>query len=1657
MKKTRKLLIRVLALVLICAMMLPLAACRKEPAKEPDATVTPAQKLTYTVKVQSAGGLPLAGVGVYIYEDATKAELVWYDETDGSGTMTFTDAPSDTYVAVLSEVPDGFACKEFYAITGENTVITLSSGPVSGEDVENITYKLGDMVLDFTVTDLAGNTYTLSELLQQKKAVVLNFWYIQCAPCNAEFPYLQEAYLQYENDIALLALNPVNTEEEIAAFKEEKGYLFPMLNGGVDWQKLFDITAYPTTVIIDRNGNICLKHTGSIDNAKTFADAFAYFSAEDYVPGIVEDIASLEGTSVQGTPDKPYQMSGLTTMEITVEPGQEAYVELYRGRGMYLSVKGENRDFAVKVDKKTYNPESSASVGFVVDTGDNYSSLIFVISNTSNAPQKFRMNLSHLPGTFNNPYAMEPGQFTAKVSAGNEQGVYFKTKAAEDGTFIIQCVSAPAGVDYDFSLQSLDVNRTILRNYKGDGKTDPETGYPTVELAMKKGTEVLFSVGTLPDDTNSYPAGTFTFLLSFVAGELEEEEVVEKIDYTVTVTDELDQPLAGITVWLSLEQETHSAKTDENGVATLNLPKGTYAGTLSIPEGYTLEENAFTLTEESPAVTVKLKAAVDNRIAYTITVTDPDGNPVEGAEVLILGGESAISDAEGKIVMMLEPGGYTAMAGTLPAGFVSTEMLSLTAEAPEAALVLDYAPGTERNPIMLTELTNPVTNEGTVYYGAYHNGATMQICGPSGFSVLLNGQSKPSENGSFSCTVVSANPRMPMVFAIVGDGEFTVTFTYPAGHQMNPAQMVLGLNTATQAAGAPDYYYNWTAIGDGELTITMDTASDWVYCLSNVTTGLTGDFHWSDEDPAVVSQTLGVSAGDLVQVTVNTYDPADGFANPAGAVSFRAEFLWMIAEAPFTTAPIAPGSSNRYLVSGVHGATLTIQSPGAWVTYGGVTYTADAAGTVTVLMGAENPVSLEIGNNGTEETAFQVDFTWPEGSERNPKVLDFRNQSITTRLQAGDTDGYYYKLVADKTGTLKINRTTSSPASVVYSVSLSRNGEQTVTPEEGDTAKKLSIYVVPGDELVFHVRAELGADGTYPAVNVISIALFTEDRSNYKVTFDPNGGTLTGEEVLESVNGKLTTMPTNPVRDGWKFLGWFDAPEGGNPVNSGTAISANMTAYAQWLKIEYQITLNLNGGNLEGETTLTTTDMKLPQLPVPTLEGCTFLGWFDLPAGGNAITTDRVYSGNTTIYAQWVGDSAGSGETMLYEVTVIDGTGLPVSGDVYVTWQGAGTVQTKIINNASGTVSAQLPVGTYQIVLTFTGTYKSYRYDEASAAATPANPGISIQIAAPIKANSPETEYGTGSGDIVTKDVSLGATYVKLDSSQPNYVVFDGTAYCFFRLPITEEGKYGATTTNGAPISNWGTNVFFINNQTTEADKEANSFEISMKADNFGSEDHVQYLIFAVEVTGSHSGTILLLKDLGDVEYTYMDAPFVIFEGTQTPAVDFVDGSAVAIEENIFKLTIPAGQKITYVDMLNDLPVKGEDGFYHLGTEDGPILYVDLGENAPYLSLSVMIGAVGRFGTSFKNIFFNEDGTPEVNADGTYHKEDYTDALLAYCLHRDPETGLYPLTDDLVYMLQHGGKFKGWYTPGSGTYLLEEKEITVDPELLWMFAVCYLK
>lgn len=1648
----QKRFMRIAALVLCFALLLPLAACRRneQPQQDPDV-----ETKTYTVQVRTAGGMALSGVGVYIYEDETLSELVWFDQTGDDGCMTFTDVARNTYVAVLADVPTGYAVEDLYAITGDRTEIVLEQGVLDDEAMENLTYKLGDLMMDFTVTGPDGTEYTLSRLLEEKDAVVLNFWFVECAPCRAEFPYLQEAYEQYADEIALIAMNPINTEADIAAFQKENGYTFPMISCDSKWQTLMGVYAYPTTVIIDRYGNISLFHVGSIDATKVFTDAFAFFTAEDYTPAVVKDIMDLETESDEGTAENPIEVGGLSSFEVTVEPGQTTYVAIYRATGMYLQVIGPDNAFQVLCDEKTYDPESR-KVDFVVTSGDNYTPTLLAVTNNSAQKQTYQVKLSHLSGSFNNPYKMEPGEFSVKVNAGNNQGVYYKCTAPEDGTYTIQCISASAGVEYGFFLQSLDVDRTVLRNYEGTGPVSEAEGYPTITMQMKKGKGLLLSVSTLPDDSNNYPSGNFTFVLSFEAGEVEDASKVEKQDYTVTVTDQEDQPLAGVTVWLTREEQTFSAKTDDAGLAVLNLEKGTYTGSVSLPEGYILEENAFELTEEAPTATVRLTAAEQLQAEYTVFVTDVAGNPVEGAEILVLGAGSSLTDAEGKVTFLLAAGSYSVLTGELPEGFSCSQMLTLDAENPTGTVVLDSDPGTALNPMVLTETENTVTNAGTVYYATYHSGSHMTITGSAGYQVRFEGQELLPSDGVFTMPIVSANPRMPVTFAIVGDGEYSIRFVYPAGHQMNPAELILGQNTVSQEAGASDYYYQWTAIGDGELTVTVDTEAGWLYTLSNLTSGVSGDTHWSDDDPQVRSETIAVSKGDLVRLTVNTYDPANMWQSPAGEVTVTAAFRWVITEAPFTTELIAAGDCHTYQVSGISGATLTIADESAYVIYDGTTFLADETGLVTVTIGGEIPAMLVIGNGGAESRAYEVGFTWPVGSLRNPDTsVPFKfPRNISTKLAEGDSDGYYYLWEPTATGTLTFVRRSSTAD---YTVSLIRNGgEETAIPAEDDTSMTVTLYVVPGDQILLHVQAVAAEDGTYPAVTVASRGTFTVDYSIYTVTFDSNGGTLTGDATAETVNGKLAALPTDPVRADWRFLGWFDAPEGGDPVAAGTVIKENTTLYAQWEKIEYTVTFDPNGGELEGSETAVTTDYQLTALPTASMSGYIFNGWFDLPVGGNQITVDTLYTDHTTVYAQWTSDgSTPEGETLSYRVTVLDGEGNPATGGVYVTWQSAGTVMTAAVGS-DGTATAQLPANGYTVVLTLTGNYAGWRYDTAGAVATAADPAITVQIAEPISDSAEQTEYSGGSSPLVTRDVTLGATYVTLNSSQSNYAVVDGKAYCFFRFLIAEEGRYGFTTTNGAPISNWGTNTYFIQNRSTEAERLANEFMLEAKADNFAGEGHVLELIFAVEVTDAHSCTILQVKYLGEAEYTYLDAPFVEFQGTETPAVEFVDGEAVAIEENIFKLKTQ-GKTLTYVDMLTDVAIKGEDGYYHLNTEDGPILYVNLGVDAPYISMGTMVGAIGEYGTGFKKIFFNEDGTPAVNADGTYRKEDYTAAMVAYALHMDPTTGVYPLTDDLIYMIQNGGEAKEWYTPESDTYLFKDSGLTVNPELIWMFAVCYLK
>lgn len=73
------------------------------------------------------------------------------------------------------------------------------------------------------------------------------------------------------------------------------------------------------------------------------------------------------------------------------------------------------------------------------------------------------------------------------------------------------------------------------------------------------------------------------------------------------------------------------------------------------------------------------------------------------------------------------------------------------------------------------------------------------------------------------------------------------------------------------------------------------------------------------------------------------------------------------------------------------------------------------------------------------------------------------------------------------------------------------------------------------------------------------------DPSAAKLTFNPNGGTVTTKIRNIKIKEKAGTLPF-PTRKGYTFTGWYTAKSGGTKVTAETKISRSQTLYAHWTK-----------------------------------------------------------------------------------------------------------------------------------------------------------------------------------------------------------------------------------------------------------------------------------------------------------------------------------------------------------------------------------------------------------------------------------------------------------------------------------------------------------
>lgn len=118
---------------------------------------------------------------------------------------------------------------------------------------------------EFSESDTNGNTVT-NDIFSKYDATIVNFWNNGCGTCIEEMPELEEMYQAFQGqNINLIGVGADSGEgdEQLSTAKEiltEKGVTYPNISPSPegDFYKNFisRLTCYPTTYIVDSDGNI---------------------------------------------------------------------------------------------------------------------------------------------------------------------------------------------------------------------------------------------------------------------------------------------------------------------------------------------------------------------------------------------------------------------------------------------------------------------------------------------------------------------------------------------------------------------------------------------------------------------------------------------------------------------------------------------------------------------------------------------------------------------------------------------------------------------------------------------------------------------------------------------------------------------------------------------------------------------------------------------------------------------------------------------------------------------------------------------------------------------------------------------------------------------------------------------------------------------------------------------------------------------------------------------------------------------------------------------------------------------------------------------------------------------------------------------------------
>ena len=483
---------------------------------------------------------------------------------------------------------------------------------------------------------------------------------------------------------------------------------------------------------------------------------------------------------------------------------------------------------------------------------------------------------------------------------------------------------------------------------------------------------------------------------------------------------------------------------------------------------------------------------------------------------------------------------------------------------------------------------------------------------------------------------------------------------------------------------------------------------------------------------------------------------------------------------------------------------------------------------------------------------------------------------------------------------------------------------------------------------------------TYDKTEDCTLYALWEEAPLCTVTFNPNGGTLTGAETCqEKQNERIQRPYEEPIREGYYFRGWYKDADCTQMWDFDDPIPGNMTLYAGWDILSYVIRVRLENGeqdiiiNQNYGTPVTAPDD-------PTREGYTFIGW-DIPFPA------KMPAKITTITAQWTinqytitFDTAGGSEIDSIEQdydTAITAPDAPTKeGYTFIGWD---TTVPKKMPAKDMTVKARWQINRYKITFDTDGGSEidPIEQDYDTAITAPDNPtkeGYAfIDWDTTVPAKMPARDMTIKA---LWKDIEKPTGKISLDTNEWKTLLNTITFGLFFK--DTQTVTITATDNSGDAVK---IEYLLSAKELTEAELASAAFTAYTAP--FGIDPDNEYIIY-----------VRLTDNAGNTDYICSDG--IVLDGT-SPVITgiengktYCEAQTVTVDEKYVDTVTVNGKKFTL----------DESGSFTLAPADGEqkIVVTDKAGNTAEMTVTV------NDGHTFGEWTSNGDGTHtrQCTADG---------------------------------------------------------------------------